>query len=190
LIADSKFAKNSNRAQIEKIKKLIKASVPPEWIKTYSEPEIVFIKEAGGCNAYNLGIFERRIVTINHLIHEVLKDVYKNLPIEDIDLLSNLKYKIDFIIKEINSYRNELEAINVKHSQLLKEYEKKSKTTPDIPVPQELLDIDRELSNKMMFTNVLFMMIGFHYEHMRETMINPLKLELQVNYQKYNESTS
>ena len=187
LAADSRFARKNNRINIKKIKELIRASLPPEWIKTYSEPGIVFVKEASGCNAYNLGIFERRIITINHLINEILKDVYKNPPIEDIDLLSNLKYKTDFIIKEITSYRNELESISLKHAQILREYEKKSKIVPDLAVPQELLDIDRELTNKMMFTNVLFMMVGFHYEHMIEIIKIPLKLELNANYQKYNE---
>ena len=184
LIADNRFLRKNNKLQIEKIKKLIKKSPLPKWIKTYSESDITLLTEASGCNAYNLGIFERRIITISHLLNEIAKDVYKNLPEKDIDLLANLKYRIDFIVNEITKYRNELEAIGTEHTKNLNDYNKKVKLQIDLPMPQELLDINRELNNKMIFTNIIFMMIGFHYENMLQAIENPLSLQLIDNYKK------
>lgn len=170
---DKKAEVKKSKEKLKKLCFLISDSPPPEWIKTYSEPEIRIIYGAFHQNTSNLSKFRSRLQAINAYINEISSDIYSHLETIDIVKFNEIKFRSENVLRKINDENEKLESLDFSANKKLSSFRSPNKLSErELEKAEEVIrkatENQRRFESYIRETGLLFLMIKFDYQYMME----------------------
>ena len=189
-LIEKKLNIEKEKIKLEKLCDLVKESPSPNWIKTYTEPEIKVIYNALNKNTENIMKFKTRVEVIDAYTDEISKDIYSNLNTADIIRFNGIKFWSKSILTEINENHEKFRKLDFSHGDELSKYSSyenlsKKERNEVKKVIEKANKNQTNFENFIIETSTFFLMVEAGYSNMLESCYKKdfSKLEYEYTYE-------